>query len=394
MAPQREWLDKNYYAVLGVSEDASQDEIKKAYRKLARKNHPDANPDDRGAEQRFKEIGEAYAVLGDVDTRKEYDEIRRLGATGFRGFGGGPGGPGGGFGGAGGAGGAGFEGDFGDLLRNIFSQGQGGPTGGYPGFGGGRSRPRKGADLQADVHLSFEDSLTGVRTKLRVTGDGVCDQCNGSGAAPGTSPRTCSTCGGRGQVTADQGLFSIAQPCPTCGGSGRSIDTPCSVCDGDGRVVRPRELSVRVPPGVKDGATIRLPQRGGPGLDGGPSGDVLVNVHVEPHPLFGRRGDDVTMDVPITYSEAALGTKLRVPAPDGTTTTIRIPSGTTGGRTFRIRGKGAPGRNSRMGDLLVTVSIQVPPKLSRKQKDLIQQLAEHEDADQRDEELFRHAATR
>lgn len=385
MAAQREWLDKDYYAVLGVAQDASQDDIKKAYRKLARQNHPDANPDDRGAEQRFKEVGEAYAVLGDAETRKEYDEIRRLGAGGFRGFGGRPGSPGGG-------GAGGFEGDFGDLLRDIFSQGQGG-AGGFGGFGGGRSRPQKGADLRADVHLSFEDSLRGVRTKLRVTGDGVCEACHGSGAAPGTSPRTCSTCGGRGQVTADQGLFSIAQPCPTCGGNGRIIDTPCASCGGDGRIVRPRELSVRVPPGVKDGATIRLPQRGGPGIDGGPSGDVLVYVHVEPHPVFGRRGDDITMEIPITFSEAALGTKLKVPAPDGTTTTIRIPAGTGSGRTFRLRGRGAPGKNSRMGDLLVTVHVQVPTKLNRAQKDLIQQLAQHEDVDDR-EQLFSHAGGR
>lgn len=376
MTPQREWLDKDYYAVLGVSKEASQEEIKKAYRKLARENHPDANPDDPAAERRFKEIGEANAVLGDPEKRKEYDELRRLGAAGMGGFGGAGGFPGG------------DAGDLGDLLRGIFGDGMG-AGGGRRGFstGRGRARPQPGADLQADVHLSFEDALAGVRTKLRINGDGPCDTCNGTGAAPGTSPVVCTTCGGRGQVVVDQGPFSIANTCPTCAGRGQEIPTPCPTCSGSGRVRKPRELTVRIPAGVKDGATIRVPKRGAPGVNGGPPGDVLVRVHVEPHPVFGRRGNDITVDVPISYAEAALGTKLKVPTPDGGATTIKVPAGTQSGRTFRLKGKGAPASGNGHGDLLVTVKVTVPEKLSRKQKDLIAQLGELEDMSDR-ERLF------
>ncbi|MBW3618773.1 MAG: molecular chaperone DnaJ [Actinobacteria bacterium] len=383
MAPQREWLDKDYYAVLGVPQDASADDIKKAYRKLARANHPDSTPDDPAAEQRFKEVGEAYAVLGDEDKRREYDEIRKLAATGG-GFGAG------GFGG-GGFGGGGFEdGDLGDVLRTIFGQAGGGRAGGPfgGGFGTPRGRPRKGRDLTADVHLSFGDALAGVKTKLRVSGDGPCETCNGVGAAPGTTPHTCTTCGGSGQVTVDQGMFSIANACPACGGRGRVIETPCPTCGGAGRVTRPRDLTVKIPAGVKDGATIRVAGRGGPGANGGPAGDVLVKVHVEPDRVFGRRGDDVTVDVPVTFAEAALGTKLRVPTPDGGTTTIRIPAGTASGRTFRVRGKGAPRGNGRTGDLLVNIRVRVPQKLSREQKQLIEQLGELDDTSERDATLF------
>lgn len=380
MAPQREWLEKDYYAVLGVGQDASADEIKRAYRKLARVNHPDSSPDDPEAERRFKEVGEAYAVVGDEDKRREYDQIRRLGAGGFGGMGAG------GFGG-------GFEGgDLGDVLRTMFGQAGAGGAGGFTGtggFGGGRTaRPRRGRDLTADVHLSFEDALAGVKTKLRIHGDGPCDTCHGSGAAPGTTPRRCSTCGGRGQVTVDQGMFSIANACPACGGRGAVVDEPCATCAGEGRVVKPRDLTVRIPAGVKGGATIRVAGRGGPGTNGGPGGDVLVKVHVEPHPVFGRRGDDVTVDVPVTYAEAALGTRLKVPIPDGGTTTIKLPPGTASGRTFRVRGQGAPARAGRTGDLLVTVRVRVPQKLNREQKKLIEQLGRLEDTTDRDALLF------
>jgi molecular chaperone DnaJ len=377
MAPQREWLEKDYYQVLGVSKDASQEEIKKAYRRLARANHPDANPDDSEAERRFKEVGEAYSVLGDEQKRREYDELRRLGAAGFAGGGPGAGGFGGGF----------DAGDLGDLLNQMFGQGAAGGFSGGPRTAG-RRRPAKGQDLRADVHLTFEDALAGVRTTLRVTGDGACDTCGGSGAAPGTRPTTCPTCGGRGQVAVDQGPFSFAQPCQTCGGRGQKIDSPCATCDGQGRVVKPRQLTVKVPAGVKDGAVIRVAGRGGPGAGGGPAGDVLVTVHVEPHPLFGRRGDDVTLEVPISYSEAALGTKVTVPTPDGSTRTIKIPSGTTSGRTFRIRGEGAPKKGGGQGDLLVTARIEVPSKPSKEQKKLLEQLAEFDDPDARERRLF------
>jgi molecular chaperone DnaJ len=251
-----------------------------------------------------------------------------------------------------------------------------------------RSRPRKGPDLRADVHLTFEDALAGVRTTLRITGDGACDTCQGSGAAPGTTPVTCATCGGRGQITVDQGPFSFAQPCNVCGGRGQRIDAPCATCDGSGRVVKPRQLTVRIPAGVRDGAVIRVPGRGGPGAGGGPAGDVLVTVHVEAHPRFGRRGDDVTIDVPVTYSEAVLGAKVTIPTPQGGTRTIKVPSGTTSGRTFRIRGEGAPRRGGGTGDLLATVRIHVPTKLSRDHKRLLQQLADHDDPTLRDRLLF------
>jgi molecular chaperone DnaJ len=382
MAPQREWLEKDYYKVLGVSKDATQDEIKRAYRKLARVNHPDANPDDPTAEQRFKDIGEAHSVLGDEQKRREYDEIRRLGAAGFGS--GGAGGFPGGFSGA-------SEADLGDLLGHLFSS-AGGDGGGFGPMGGSRGRrPARGPDLHADVHLSFEDALAGVRTTLRITGDGPCDTCGGSGAAPGTSPRRCDVCGGRGQVTIDQGPFSFAQPCARCGGRGQLIDTPCTTCSGEGRVVKPRQLTVKIPAGVRDGAVIRASGRGGPGNAGGPSGDVLVTVHVEPHPLFGRKGDDVTLEVPITLSEAALGTKLTVPTPNESTRTIRIPAGTGHGRTFRIRGEGAPKTRGGKGDLLISTRLQVPTKLSREERRLFEQLAELEDASARDTALFGQA---
>lgn len=368
MAPQREWLEKDYYETLGVTKDASQEDIKKAYRQLARANHPDANPGDGDAEQRFKDIGEAYAVVGDPTKRNEYDEIRRLGAAGF---GGGGGFPGGNFG----------EADLNDLFGQLFGGGRRGGAGFGPSGTTTRARRQaRGQDLRADVHLTFEDALAGVRTTLRITGDGACDTCGGSGAAPGTSPRRCVTCGGRGQVTVDQGPFSFAQPCHTCGGRGQTIDTPCTTCSGAGRVVKPRQLTIRVPAGVRDGAVIRAAGRGGPGSGGGPAGDVLVTVHVEPHPVFGRKGDHVTIEVPITYAEATLGTKLAVPTPDGKTRTIKIPAGTASGRTFRVRGQGAPTKQGGTGDLLVTTRVQIPTTLSKAQKELIESLAEHDEA--------------
>jgi len=386
VAAQREWLEKDYYKVLGVSKGASQEEIKRAYRKLARVNHPDANPDDPQAEQRFKDVGEAHSVLGDEDKRREYDEIRRLGAAGFGGGGGaGAGGFPGGFGGA-------TEADLGDLLGHLFNNAGGGGGATRTGFGpagGTRARrPTRGPDLHADVHLTFEDALAGVRTTLRITGDGPCDSCGGSGAAPGTNPRRCDACGGRGQVTVDQGPFSFAQPCQSCGGRGQQIDDPCPTCAGEGRVVKPRQLTVKIPAGVRDGAVIRASGRGGPGVAGGPPGDVLVTVHVDPHPHFGRKGDDVTLEVPITFSEAALGTKLTVPTPHDATRTIRIPAGTAHGRTFRIRGEGAPTKRGSYGDLLVSTRIQVPARLTREQRRLFEQLAETEDTSDRERELL------
>lgn len=382
MAPQREWLERDYYEVLGVSRDASADEIKKAYRQLARRNHPDANPDDADAERRFKDVGEAYAVLGDADKRKEYDEIRRLGASGFSGGGGGF---------PGGFGPMGSDADLGDLLGHLFGSGAG-PGPGGPGprtrTRAGSMRPARGSDLRADVHLTFEDALAGVRTTLRVTGDGACDTCGGSGAAPGTAPRACQACSGRGQVTIDQGPFSFAQPCGACGGRGATIDSPCTSCAGQGRVVKPRQLTVKIPAGVRDGAVIRAAGRGGPGRNGGPAGDVLVSVHVEAHPRFGRKGDDVTLELPLTYTEAVLGTKIAVPTPRDGQRTIKVPAGTTNGRTFRIRGEGAPKKNGGTGDLLVTTKVLIPTHVSRAHRKLLEELAQHDDVAARDRALF------
>lgn len=378
MAPQREWLDTDYYAVLGVDKDASQDEIKKAYRRLARENHPDANQGDSEAEQRFKKIGQAYSVIGDESTRREYDELRRLGASGF----GGGGFPGGGFPG-GAAGAEGFE----DILSQLFNQ---------AGGGGARTttrrsaRSRRGRDLEADVHMSFDDALAGVRTKLRITAEAPCTTCGGSGAAPGTRPVQCSRCSGSGQVAVDQGPFAFAQPCPQCGGKGTEITDPCPTCRATGTTMQPRELTVKIPAGVKDGAVIRVPGRGGAGANGGRAGDVLVRIHVEPHTVFGRRGDDITIKVPVSYAEAALGTRLTVPTPSGGSKTIKVPAGTADGRTFRIRGEGAPRRGNGSGDLLVTVDLTVPERLSRKQKQLVEQLADLDDHSAR-EDLFARA---
>ncbi|MDQ4131549.1 MAG: molecular chaperone DnaJ [Actinomycetota bacterium] len=375
MPPQRDWLDKDFYAILGVPEDASQAAIKKAYRKLAQRLHPDANKGDPNAEERFKEVSEAYAVLSNEDKRKEYDELRRLAASGAFAAGGFPGG---------GAGGFTFsEDDLGDLLGNLFG------GGGFGGFTTRRARrARKGADLEASVSLSFEDALRGVTTTLRVTGDGPCETCSGSGARPGTAPRLCPQCHGSGTVAVDQGMFSLAQPCPICSGRGQVVDQPCPTCGGSGRQVRPRDIRVRIPAGVRDGARIRLPGRGAPGENRGEPGDLFLNVSVSPHQLFGRRGDDLTLDVPVTYAEAALGTELRVPLPgldgDARYTTIRIPPGTSSGRTFRVRGKGAPRAGGGRGDLLVSVRVDVPKKLSKRQRELLEELARLDDTFERD----------
>ena len=387
MPPQRDWLDKDFYEILGVAPTSTPADVKRAYRKLAQELHPDANRDDPQAEERFKAVSEAYAVLGNEEKRKEYDQLRRLAATGA--FTGGFGGGRGGF--------TSTDGDLGDL-NDLFGNLFGGGTRG--GFGrGGARRPRKGADLEANVHLSFEDALRGVTTTLRVVGDGPCATCHGTGAAPGTSPRVCPVCNGRGTTASNQGMFSFAQPCANCGATGHVVDTPCATCAGTGRQVRPRELTVNVPAGVRDGAVIRLGGRGGPGVSGGEAGDVLVRVRVEPHRLFGRRGDDITVEVPITFAEAALGTKLTVPLPHAsgsrgvgrdendttpTTTTIKIPAGTASGRTFRVRGRGAPKRKGGRGDLHVTVTVDVPDKLSKRQKQLLEQLAQLDDTSARE----------
>lgn len=366
----QDWLEKDFYQILGVSKDATAEEIKRAYRKLAQKLHPDANPDDATAEGRFKQISEAYAVVGNEERRKEYDEMRRLGAGGFGGFGAGQGNP---FG----AGGQRIRvEDFGDLfsgnLGDLFAGGG----------GGRRSAARKGADHSATLHMSFEDAFHGVTTTVSVRGEAACSRCGGSGAEPGTSVTTCPTCNGAGQVAQSQGLFAFPQTCPQCRGAGRLIEQPCGICRGRGTETRTREIKVKIPAGVKDGATIRLPGKGGPGRNGGLAGDLLVTVTVEPHPLFGRKGKDLTLTVPITFSEATLGTKVEVPTMDGPVT-LKIPAGTTSGKTFRVRGRGVPSSRGKPGDLLVKTEIAVPSKPDRNLKKLLEQLGTYDPEDLR-----------
>src|SRR5947209_8006892 len=371
MAPQREWFEKDYYKVLGVPQAATDTEIRRAYRKLAKQNHPDANP---GKEERFKEISAAYDVLSDAGKRKEYDEIRRLGPMAAAGAGGG------GFpGGAGGPGGPGASTfnvrteNLGDLFGDILGRFGGG--GGAP---GGRARTtttagQRGEDLEAELHLSFLDALNGVTTTVNVTSEATCTTCHGSGAAPGTTPIVCSRCGGRGVVSDNQGLFSFSRACPQCGGRGMVVETPCPTCAGSGVEVRPRQVKVRVPAGVDDGQRIRVKGRGGPGRGGGPAGDLWVTVRVAPHDMFGRKGRNLTLTVPITFAEAALGASVAVPTLDGSVV-LRVPPGTRSGRTFRVKGRGVADEKG-AGDLLVTVEVAVPTKLSAAEREAIEALA-------------------
>ena len=359
---RREWLEKDYYKVLGVAKNASQADVKKAYRKLAQKYHPDAKPGDRESEERFKEISSANDVLGDVEKRKAYDQVRDMGAGGFApGFPGARGGPG-----PGGPQGVQFDvGDLGDLLGGMFGGGGGRR---------GRSRASRGADLETHIAIDFVEAMRGTTFPLSLQGHVRCAICRGSGAEPGTSPITCAQCGGAGQVAVGQGFFSIEQACPRCSGSGRTVEKPCKSCGGAGLKSKVRSFSVKIPAGVKNGSRIKLGGRGEPGPAGAQAGDLYVVVKVRPHALFGRKGDDLSLELPLTFSEAALGAKVRVPTLDGPVT-LRIPSGTANGRTFRVRGKGAPKKGGG-GDLMVTVRVEVPTKLSKEEKELVEKLHE------------------
>lgn len=362
----KDYIEKDYYKVLGVTKDADAKEIKKAFNKIAKENHPDHNPGDTKAEARFKEASEAYSVLSDADKRKEYDEARTLFAGGgyypggAGGFGGGPGGTyttafnvDDLFGGAGG----GLGDLFGDLL------GGGGRTRTRAGRGpSGPAAAAKGADVEASVSLSFEDAVRGTTLPLRLSGPGSCTLCGGSGAKPGTSVHTCPTCGGSGHINSNQGGFGFSEPCRECRGTGRVPDSPCPECSGSGISNQVRTITVRVPAGVKDGAKLRLTGKGTPGRHGGPSGDLYVTVRVDAHPMFGRTGDNLTLTVPVTFAEATLGTTLRVPTLDGAVS-LKIAAGTPSGQTLRVRGRGVP-RKAGAGDLLVTVEVAVPKKLN------------------------------
>ncbi len=345
-----DWVSKDFYQTLGVAKNASADEIKKAYRKLARENHPDSRPEDKSAEERFKSISEAYAVLSSPDKRKEYDEQRSLFGGTFA-----PGGAGGGFRFPGGGGPGGF--DISDLLGGIFGGGQRTTRTSSP--------PRRGADVETQARVSFAQAVEGVTVPLRMTSDNACPSCHGTGARAGTVPRVCPNCEGSGmQTSTSGGVFAMTEPCTQCRGRGLVVDDPCPTCTGSGRATSSRTMQVRIPAGVKDGQRIRLRGKGASGERGGPAGDLLVTVHVDAHALFGRRADNLTLTVPVTFDEAALGAEITVPTLDSGPVTLRVPAGTPNGRTFRVRGKGVPRKDGSRADLLVTIEVSVPAKLT------------------------------
>jgi molecular chaperone DnaJ len=346
---------KNPYEVLGVAKNASQDEIKKAYRKLARQHHPDANAGDKDAEERFKEVQGAYDVLSDPEKRKQYDTF---GSENGRG---GPGRGGWTF-----TEGADF-GDLGDLFGGLFGSR----------FGGGGVRDSgatRGNDVEVQVNLSFEDALKGIETTIPVTLEVACHTCGGSGAKPGTAPKICPQCGGRGVVAESQGFFALSQPCPRCRGNGTIIEEPCPTCRGSGRERRTKRYTVKIPAGAKDGTRIRLKGKGEAGRAGGPSGDLYVVTRVEPSKTFTRRGDDLVVDVSVPFADAALGTTASVPTPDGPVS-VKIPAGSEDGKLLRVRGKGAPHlKGSGRGDVIARVRIAVPKKLSKRERELLEEL--------------------
>lgn len=376
MPVQREWLDKDYYEVLGVAPDADNKDIKRAYRRLARQYHPDANPGDPHAEERFKAISAAYDVLGDPAERAEYDQLRRAagGRVGAGGFGAG------GFETRGfrgfdprgfdtsGFDGSGFQTagfDLGDLFGDLLARTR----------GSGPPAAATGRDLQADLHLHFEDAVFGHTTELSLSSRAECATCNGTGAKPGTTPVTCANCHGRGQISTAQGRFAITGTCPRCSGRGQIAAQPCSDCGGAGTRPATQRVNVRIPAGVTDGQVLRLRGRGEPGSNGGRPGDLYVQVHVSPHPLFGRAGANLTLTVPVTYPEAALGVDLKVPTLGGAPVTVRIPAGTPSGRVLRVPGHGVPRPDGTRGDLLLTVEVSVPTHMTGKERKAVENLA-------------------
>lgn len=389
----KDFVEKDYYKVLGVPKDATEAEIKKAYRKLAREFHPDANTGDAKAEERFKEISEANDVLADPKRRKEYDEARALFGNG--GFRPGPGGPGG-------------TGSFNFDLGDLF--GGGGPQGGQPGaggFGGGigdvfgglfnrsgagtRAQPRRGQDIESEVTLSFTEAVDGATVPLRMSSQAPCKACQGTGDKNGT-PRVCPTCVGTGQVSrGGGGGFSLTDPCVECRGRGLIAQDPCEECKGSGRARSSRTMQVRIPAGVSDGQRIRLRGKGAPGETGGPAGDLYVVVHVDAHPVFGRKGDNLTVTVPVTFDEAALGGEVKVPTLGGPPVTLKLPAGTPSGRTMRARGKGATRKDGTRGDLLVTIEVTVPTELNDKARDALENYRDATAGEDPRAELFQAA---
>jgi molecular chaperone DnaJ len=351
MTAQREWFEKDYYAVLGVSKDASAKDITKAYRKLARQFHPDANPNNASAEERFKEVSAAYDVLGDESRRKEYDDVRRMGPSSF--------GPGGGS----------FRFDSSDFA----GEGLGGLFGQMFGTSRGAG-PKRGGDIEATLTLSFEEAVQGLTTPIHLTADSECSGCRGSGARPGTSPTRCPECYGRGVVEDNQGPFSFSSPCQRCGGRTVIIEYPCATCKGSGVERRAREVKVRIPAGVQDGQRIRLKGRGTPGRNGGPPGDLFVQCIVSVHPIFGRDGANLTVHLPISFTEAALGADVQVPTLDGGDVVLRLRPGTQSGSRHRVKGKGVVTAKS-SGDLIVTVEVVVPTTLTDEQRAALEEFA-------------------
>jgi molecular chaperone DnaJ len=342
---------KNLYEVLGVTKNASADEIKKAYRKLAREYHPDRNPGDADAEERFKEVQGAYDVLSDADKRKQYDAFGRNGRGGAQG-------------------GFTFQdfdvGDLSDIFGNIF------------GAGGrarqARPRGQRGNDVEAVVNVSFEDSLKGVSVQVPVELEVACSQCNGSGAKPGTAPKICPECNGRGVRAEDQGFFALSQPCPRCRGNGTVIEDPCDRCKGSGRERRTKRYTVKIPAGVRDGTRIRLKGKGEAGYGGAPAGDLFVVTRVAESPTYERRGSDLIVEVPVSYADAALGASIEVPTPDGPVS-LKVPAGSEDGKLLRIRGRGAPKLSGGgKGDVLARLRISVPKRLNKKQRELLEEL--------------------
>jgi molecular chaperone DnaJ len=363
-----DWLQKDFYKILGVSKDASTEDIKKAYRKLARANHPDANPGDAAAEDRFKAISEAHHVLADPARRQEYDQMRSMfGSGGFRPPGGGRAGTRGGtttfdlgdlFGserhGTGG---------LGDLLGDIF------------GGSGRRASARRGADIESEVTISFDQAIGGVTVPLQMTSETACPACSGTGARSGTVPKVCPNCSGTGmQTSGEGGVFAMTEPCRQCRGRGLVVEDPCPVCHGSGRGTSSRTMQARIPAGVRDRQRIRLRGKGVPGEHGGPPGDLFVVVNVSPHALFGRSGDNLTLTVPVSFDEAALGAEIKVPTLGGGAVTLKVPAGTPNGRTFRVRGKGSRRKDGTAADLLVTVEVVVPTSLSDEAREALEAL--------------------
>ena len=344
---------RNPYDVLGVSKTASDDELKKAYRKLARELHPDRNPDDASAEERFKDVQAAYDILSDAEKRQAYDRFGEAGPTGQ------PFGPGG----------VRFEnvdlGDLSDLLGNFgsfFGRGQ----------RAARPRPERGADLESRVRISFDEALEGVQIRVPVEVETACHVCGGSGAEPGTAPRTCPDCHGSGVISDSQGLFALSHPCQRCRGNGVIVDTPCKACHGTGRERVTRRYQVKVPAGAKDGTRIRLKGKGEPGANGGPAGDLFVRVEVTPSPLYERRGADLVLEVPVTYPEAALGATVQIPTPQGPVA-LKVPAGSENGKLLRVKGRGAPKLNGGgKGDLLARLRVTVPKKLTKAEKEALE----------------------